>query len=1185
MPDEFAQFLAKQNKSLDVDTQRRAIEKGASDLGVDPEDYATAISYESARTFDPWAKGPVTKWGQHRGTIQYGEPQRKEFGVFEGQSFEDQVTNSNVKYLRKKGVKPGMKFAQIYKAINAGDINADENTPDANTGRTVGDNIRNAERDHREFVRQRFWGGKKPLDEFSKFVSQNQQPDEFATFLATQTPGKPVSVAPPPDNYGSGAAEAQSQITPQVLPTSPESINDRYAITGPGIQEQFPGSGRETIPTTPQPKKQAPAPATQPKSGTVTVSAEVGAPVSDDSRVTEQPKNWKAGDHTATDEEILGRDDVFTVNLKGVPKDQRGDVQQQQLASYLNKKYGIPIEKVYEYNLRQTHVGADDETEITIPRKVLAEMGADVVGKYREKEKSRLFDTYEKKRDALQKAKLDEIPDVTLKAAITPEELSLALETAGRQVGGSVGAQAGSVAGGELGSSGRIAGTIGGILDFVNDLSPTKGESMAKALDPHVRVARPDDSFRDILRDVEEAGAKAEEKMGDKGMVSQIVKVAGATPGDLSRLVLLSRLPGGMISGMALDSAAQTKARGGDTKEILKSAGHGATLGALFHFAPAVGKGADTVAGTLFNNAGNVLLKEGATLATIGGGTYALARATGSDPETAFREAIVNSAFHLTNVAPQLLGKPIRVRDEKGNIATVKVEKNGDVKPVEAEPLAEVIVPEKAKPPVKSVETLKTLNEIPAVKTETPQPNAPALPKSLSSDALVDYLIKTDDAKERYEKSPDERAEFEQSLRDELGGSTAALKLISLDGLRPNKGAVDQGMVEHYSTLSTDAPPIVVRGNEVFEGNHRVAAARAKGVNEVWAYVVDNPSSKPKIKQGEILEQKAERNTPVSETQAQKTEPPQINEESTAKMNNADAPPKTDVGSVDEIKTERDSVIPSEPLKAGDEVFTKNKVFTVDKIAEAREVLRKKGTQFNTGIDPESFKALGTIGAGYIEAGARKFADFSKRMIEEFGEGVRKHLGELYGKIQEEHAFEGMEKGVSAVGKSIEAKTIEAGLAPLKETAEYEKVNIKDQAEKAAKMLSDMNKVNNILDGAEPLPEGLKGASAIKAIEDHALRTKDAELLQKLAKSDLISETSQHAQEMRLLRERDPDSATAQLQALKKSREEAAQKRLGKRTLNEAKKQEVGKIKESIKRSASKRPDWGQFIKEITCGY
>lgn len=155
--------------------QRAAIEKGAEALGIDPVDYATAISYESSGTFDPWVKGPVTKWGQHRGTIQYGEPQRKTYGVYEGQSFEDQVTNSNVRYLKDAGVKPGDNFTKIYAAINGGSSKANLKTQDADTGRTIADNIRKAETEHRQKVLQKFWGGVAPIKQIGQTTLSPQE--------------------------------------------------------------------------------------------------------------------------------------------------------------------------------------------------------------------------------------------------------------------------------------------------------------------------------------------------------------------------------------------------------------------------------------------------------------------------------------------------------------------------------------------------------------------------------------------------------------------------------------------------------------------------------------------------------------------------------------------------------------------------------------------------------------------------------------------------------------------------------------------------------------------------------------------------------------------------------------------------------------------------------------------------
>ena len=44
----------------------------AAALGVESLDLATAISHETAGSFDPLKRGPVTQWGQHRGLIQFG---------------------------------------------------------------------------------------------------------------------------------------------------------------------------------------------------------------------------------------------------------------------------------------------------------------------------------------------------------------------------------------------------------------------------------------------------------------------------------------------------------------------------------------------------------------------------------------------------------------------------------------------------------------------------------------------------------------------------------------------------------------------------------------------------------------------------------------------------------------------------------------------------------------------------------------------------------------------------------------------------------------------------------------------------------------------------------------------------------------------------------------------------------
>lgn len=98
-----------------------AIREAANVLGVDPIDLATAMAYETGGTFDPWQRGPTTKWGEHRGLIQWGEPQRAEYGVTQDTPVRDQVMAA-ARYLKDRGVAPGMGLSEIYSAINAGRV-------------------------------------------------------------------------------------------------------------------------------------------------------------------------------------------------------------------------------------------------------------------------------------------------------------------------------------------------------------------------------------------------------------------------------------------------------------------------------------------------------------------------------------------------------------------------------------------------------------------------------------------------------------------------------------------------------------------------------------------------------------------------------------------------------------------------------------------------------------------------------------------------------------------------------------------------------------------------------------------------------------------------------------------------------------------------------------------------------
>ncbi|WP_333614009.1 Eco57I restriction-modification methylase domain-containing protein, partial [Psychrobacter sp.] len=72
--------------------------------------------------------------------------------------------------------------------------------------------------------------------------------------------------------------------------------------------------------------------------------------------------------------------------------------------------------------------------------------------------------------------------------------------------------------------------------------------------------------------------------------------------------------------------------------------------------------------------------------------------------------------------------------------------------------------------------------------------------------------------------------------------------------------------------------------------------------------------------------------------------------------------------------------------------FADNKLFTEDKVAAARALLKSKMGQLNSGFDPEMAIAGMTLAGAYIESGVRKFGDYAKLMIEDFGDNIKPQL-------------------------------------------------------------------------------------------------------------------------------------------------------------------------------------------------
>ena len=132
---------------------REGIIATAKRLGMNPLDLATIISYETAGTFDPMKAGPTTQWGQHKGLIQFGEPQARQYGVNWNDPLGSQLGENGAvaRYFTENGWQPVMSMLDAYSIVNAGGPGR-YNASDANNGGapgTVADKVNNQMADHR----------------------------------------------------------------------------------------------------------------------------------------------------------------------------------------------------------------------------------------------------------------------------------------------------------------------------------------------------------------------------------------------------------------------------------------------------------------------------------------------------------------------------------------------------------------------------------------------------------------------------------------------------------------------------------------------------------------------------------------------------------------------------------------------------------------------------------------------------------------------------------------------------------------------------------------------------------------------------------------------------------------------------------------------------------------------------
>ena len=174
----------------------------------------------------------------------------------------------------------------------------------------------------------------------------------------------------------------------------------------------------------------------------------------------------------------------------------------------------------------------------------------------------------------------------------------------------------------------------------------------------------------------------------------------------------------------------------------------------------------------------------------------------------------------------------------------------------------------------------------------------------------------------------------------------------------------------------------------------------------------------------------------------------------------------------------------------------------------------------------------------------------------------------------------GLSQGVEA--KAIEKKLTE-GFGDL---PEYQVVNMKDQATKAAELVSgNYETAKRIAMGEEPAPQGLIPESVFMAVENKAILEGDSVTLRELATaSKLTTEATTMGQRIRTLAERDPESPTGAIKEVLKTREEVAQKRLGKKkTIAKEIEKVSGEIKKAVSQVKHTKETWAEFITGLKC--
>jgi len=146
---------------------------------------------------------------------------------------------------------------------------------------------------------------------------------------------------------------------------------------------------------------------------------------------------------------------------------------------------------------------------------------------------------------------------------------------------------------------------------------------------------------------------------------------------------------------------------------------------------------------------------------------------------------------------------------------------------------------------------------------------------------------------------------------------------------------------------------------------------------------------------------------------------------------------------------------------------------------------------------------------------------------------------------------------------------------------QFKGINMKEQAKLSSELiLTDRQGAIDIIDGRKNPPGNLKAQSVHQALEEVATREGDVNLLLKLARSNINTELSESAQNLRIAAERNPHGAVENIRKISDARLKNAEKR-SKTTI----KKESASIKKQVEARTpkQKKEDWASFAESLVC--